>query len=342
MNEYTKLLKKTREHLMTGVSYMIPVVLAGAILIAINLIMGQTFNVTGPFLDFLSSVGGVGMTLFVPVLAAYTAYGIADRAGIAPGLIVGYMAYNAGAGFLGGMFVGLLAGYITYTLKKIKLSRNLQPIMALAFYPLMSTFFTALIFHYLLEEPIVSLMAGLTNWLNSMTGATPIVLGAILGAFIGFDFGGPFNKVAYTFAVGLLGEGILEPMGMVGPAISVAPIAMWLASVLSPKLYSEQEREAAKPALVLGLITISEGAIPFAVIDPLRVILSSVVGSAVAGAVAGALGVGNNAPLGGVLILPVVTKPVGYLIALAAGVVVMALLVNVLKGNRKVEEEKSK
>ncbi len=343
MSEYGKLLKKTREHLMTGVSYMIPIVLAGAILIAINLILGQTFNITGSFLDFISSVGGIGMTLFVPVLAAYTAYGIADRAGIAPGLIVGYMAYQAGAGFLGGMFVGLLAGYITYTLKKIKLSRNLQPIMALAFYPLVSTFLTATIFHYLLEGPIVSLMTGLTNWLSGMSGVAPILLGAILGAFIGFDFGGPFNKVAYTFAVGLLGEGILGPMGMVGPAISVAPIAMWLASVLAPKLYSEQEREAAKPALVLGLVTISEGAIPFAVIDPLRVIPSSIVGSAVAGAVAGALGVGNNAPLGGVLILPVVTKPVGYLIALAAGVIVMTLMVNLLKRTKKVEvEEKAK
>ena len=343
MSEYGKLLKKTREHLMTGVSYMIPVVLAGAILTAIYLLLNQTFGLSGAFVDFLSSVGGVGMTLFVPILAAYVAYAIADRAGIAAGLIVGYMAYNAGAGFLGGMFVGLLAGYITYTLKKIKLSKNLQPIMALAFYPLVSTFFTALIFHYVLEEPIVSLMSGLTSWLASMSGATPIILGAILGAFIGFDFGGPFNKVAYTFAVGMLGEGILEPMGMVGPAISVAPIAMFVATLLAPKLYSEQEREAAKPALVLGLITISEGAIPFAVIDPIRVILSSVVGSAVAGAVAGALGVGNNAPLGGVLILPVVTKPLGYLIALAAGVVVMALLVNLLKGVGKPKgEEKAK
>lgn len=343
MSEYGKLIKKTREHLMTGVSYMIPVVLAGAILIAINLILGQTFGISGAFLDFLSSVGGVGMTLFVPILAAYVAYAIADRAGIAPGLIVGYMAYQAGAGFLGGMFVGLLAGYITYTLKKIKLNKNLQPIMALAFYPLFSTFLTALVFHYLLEGPIVSLMTGLTNWLASMSGVAPIILGAILGAFIGFDFGGPFNKVAYTFAVGMLGQGILEPMGMVGPAISVAPIAMFLASVLAPKLYSEQEREAAKPALVLGLVTISEGAIPFAVVDPIRVILSSVVGSAVAGAVAGALGVGNNAPLGGVLILPVVTKPLGYLIALATGVIVMALMVNLLKGMKKEKiEEKAK
>ena len=343
MSEYGKLLKKTREHLMTGVSYMIPVVLAGAILTAIYLILNQTFGISGPFVDFLSSVGGVGMTLFVPILAAYVSYAIADRAGIAAGLIVGYMAFNAGAGFLGGMFVGLLAGYITYTLKKIKLSRNLQPIMALAFYPLVSTFLTAVIFHYLLEAPIVSLMSGLTSWLAGMSGATPIILGAILGAFIGFDFGGPFNKVAYAFAVGMLGEGILAPMGMVGPAISVAPIAMFLATMMAPKLYSEQEREAAKPALVLGLITISEGAIPFAVIDPIRVMFSSVVGSGVAGAVAGALGVGNNAPLGGVLILPVVTKPLGYLIALAAGVVVMAFLVNILKGIGKPKvEEKAK
>ena len=337
MSEYGKLLKKTREHLMTGVSYMIPVILAGAMLIATSLILTQTFKLEGAFADFLMSVGGTGMTLFIPVLSAYIAYAIADRAGIAPGLIVGYMASQAGAGFLGGMIVGLIAGYFTYTIKKVKLSRNLQPIMALVVYPLVSTFVTAAIFHYLIEAPIVAAMTGLTDWLSTMKGATPIILGAVLGAFIGFDWGGPVNKVAYTFAVGLLGEGILEPMGMVGPAISVAPIAMAVASFLAPKKYSEEEREAGKAALILGLVTISEGAIPFAVVDPLRVIFSSVIGSAVAGAVAGALGVGNNAPLGGVLILPVVVKPLGYLIALAAGVVVMALLVNLLKPNKSAE-----
>lgn len=342
MEEYGKLLKKTREHLMTGVSYMIPVILAGAMLIAISLILSQSLKLTGPFADFLMSVGGVGMTLFVAVLSAYISYAIADRAGIAPGLIAGYMANQAGAGFLGGMVVGLLAGYITYTLKKIKLPRNLQPIMALVVYPLLATFLTATILHYVIEGPIVALNEGLTAWLKGMSGVTPILLGAILGGMIGADFGGPINKVAYTFAVGMLGESILEPMGMVGPAISVAPIAMWLASTLRPKLYSEEEREAGKAALVLGLVTISEGAIPFAVVDPLRVLFSSIVGSAVAGGVAGALGVGNNAPLGGVLILPVVTKPVQYLIALAAGVVVTALLVNLLKGIGKKEVKEKK
>jgi len=342
MNEYGKLLKKTREHLMTGVSYMIPVILAGAMLIAISLTMTQALHLEGAFADFLMSVGGTGMTLFVCVLSAYVAYAIADRAGIAPGLIVGYMASQAGTGFMGGMIVGLIAGYVTYTIKKLKLPRNIQPIMALVVYPLVSTLVTAAIFHYVIETPIVAAMAGLTNWLTGMSGATPIVLGAILGAMIGFDWGGPVNKIAYTFAVGMLGEGILEPMGMVGPAISVAPIAMAVASFLAPQKYSEEEREAGKAALILGLVTISEGAIPFAVLDPLRVIVSSVVGSAVAGAVAGALGVGNNAPLGGVLILPVVTKPLMYLVALAAGVAVTALMVNLLKPDIKAEAKEKK
>lgn len=342
MNEYGKLLKKTREHLMTGVSYMIPVILAGAMLIAVSLTMSEALGMGGAFADFLMSVGGTGMTLFVCVLSAYVAYAIADRAGIAPGLIVGYMASQAGTGFMGGMVVGLVAGYVTYTVKKVKLSRNIQPIMALVVYPLVSTLVTAALFHYVIETPIVAAMAGLTNWLTNMSGSTPIVLGVILGAMIGFDWGGPVNKVAYTFAVGMLGEGILEPMGMVGPAISVAPIAMAVASFLAPQKYSEQEREAGKAALILGLVTISEGAIPFAVVDPLRVIISSVVGSAVAGAVAGALGVGNNAPLGGVLILPVVTKPLAYLIALAAGVAVTALLVNLLKPDIKAEAKEKK
>lgn len=340
MNEYKDLLKKTRGHLMTGVSYMIPVILAGALHIAISLILTQTFKLEGAFADFLMSVGGTGMTLFVAVMAAYIAYAIADRAGIAPGLIAGYMASQSGAGFLGGILVGLVAGYITYTIKKIKLSRNLQPIMALVFYPLVSTFLTAAVLHYVIETPLVAATAALTNWLANMSGATPIILGTVLGAMIGFDWGGPVNKVAYTFAVGMLGEGILEPMGMVGPAISVAPIAMAVASMLAPKKYNEEERQAGKAALVLGLVTISEGAIPFAVADPLRVIFSSVVGSAVAGAIAGALKVGNSAPLGGVLILPVVTNPFGYLLALAAGVAVTALLVNLLKPDKEVEKKK--
>ncbi len=338
MSEYRDLLKKTRQHLMTGVSYMIPVVLAGAILLAIGLILQQSFGLGGGFVDFLMSVGSTGMGLFVAVLAAYTSYAIADRAGIAPGLIVGYMANQAGTGFLGGMIVGLIAGYITYTLKKVKLNKNVQPIMSLVVYPLVSTFLTAVILHYVIETPVVAAMTAVTSWLANMSGAAPILLGAILGAMIGVDYGGPVNKVAYTFAVGMLGQSILEPMGMVGPAISAAPIGMAIATFLSPKLYSQEEKEAGKASLVLGLVTISEGAIPFAVVDPLRVMFASMLGSSVAGAIAGALGVGNNAPLGGVLILPVVDKPLGYLIALAAGSLVTALVVNLLKGTKKQAE----
>jgi len=161
----------------------------------------------------------------------------------------------------------------------------------------------------------------------------------ILGAMIGVDYGGPVNKVAYTFAVGMLGQSILEPMGMVGPAISAAPIGMAISTFIAPKLYTVDERENGKASLVLGLVTISEGAIPFAVVDPLRVMFASMLGSSVAGAVAGLLGVGNNAPLGGVLILPVVTKPLGYLIALAAGSLVTALVVTFLKKGAQKKED---
>ncbi len=337
MNEYVDLLKKTRAHLMTGVSYMVPVILSGAIPIALALIIGGT-EVKGALAQFLMSTGGVGMGLFVAVMAAYIAYGVGGRAAIAPGLICGMIAQNEGTGFLGGIVTGLIVGYVTYTIRKVKLSRTLQPIMALAVYPLVSTLIGAAILVYVVATPLSNAMVGLTAWLEGLSGAGPIILGLVLGAMIGFDFGGPINKVAYTFGVGLMGSDVYGPMGMIGPAISVAPIGMALASFMASKLYSEEEREAGKAALILGLVTISEGAIPFAVADPVRVIAASVVGSAVAGAIAGAFGVLNHAPLGGVLILPVVDGIFGYLIALGVGSIVTALLANFLKGMGKNKE----
>jgi fructose-specific phosphotransferase system IIC component len=330
MQEYLDLLKKTREHLMTGVSYMVPVILAGAIPIALALIIGGQ-NVEGAVAQFFMSVGGVGMGLFVAVMAAYIAYAVAGRAAIAPGLICGMIASNEGTGFLGGIVIGLVVGYVTYTLRKIKLQRTLMPIMTLIVYPLVATLVGATIMVFVIAKPVAAAMGGLTAWLSGLSEAGAVVLGLVLGAMIGFDFGGPVNKVAYTFGVGLLGSEVFAPMGMIGPAISVAPIGMALASFIAPKLYSEEEIEAGRAALVLGLVTISEGAIPFAVVDPIRVIVCSVIGSAIAGGIAGGLGVLNRAPLGGVLILPVVTNIIGYLIALAVGSVVMAFLINFWK-----------
>jgi PTS system fructose-specific IIC component len=338
MQEYLDLLKKTRSHLMTGVSYMVPVILSGAIPIAIALIIDK--DVVNPVAVFFMNVGGVGMGLFVAVMAAYIAYAIGGRAAIAPGLICGMLANSEGMGFLGGIIIGLVVGYVTYTIRKLKLRRTLQPIMSLVVYPLVSTVVGAFILIYVIAKPVSAAMVGLTTWLEGISSTGAVLLGLVIGAMIGFDFGGPVNKVAYTFAVGLMGSDVYGPMGMAGPAISVAPIGMALASFLAPKLYSEEEREAGKAALVLGIVTISEGAIPFAVVDPIRVIVASVVGSAVAGGIAGAFGVLNHAPLGGVLILPVVDGIFGYLVALAVGSVVTALLANFLKGLRKVSAEK--
>lgn len=329
MKEYVDLLKKTREHLMTGVSYMVPVILAGAISVALALIIDR--DVANPIAKFLMMVGGQGMGLFVAVMTAYIAYAIGGRAAIAPGLINGMIASEQGLGFLGGIIIGLIVGYITYTIRKVKLQRTLQPIMNLLVYPLVSTLVGAVILVYLIANPIAAAMGYMTAWLEGMTNVSKLALGLILGAMIGFDFGGPINKVAYTFAVGMMGSEVFGPMGMVGPAISVAPIGMALASFFAPKLYSEEEKEAGKAALVLGLVTISEGAIPFAAVDPVRVIIASVVGASVAGGIAGVLNVMNHAPLGGVLILPVVDNIFGYLFALAVGSLITAFLANFLK-----------
>lgn len=339
MQEFLDMLKKTRSHLMTGVSYMVPVILSGAIPIALGIVIDT--DMQSPVTQVLMEIGGVGMGLFVAVMAAYIAYAIGGRAAIAPGLICGMIAQNKGTGFLGGIIIGLVVGYVIWAVRKIKLSRTLQPIMALIVYPLTGTLVGALIMIYVIANPISAMMSGLTNWLSGMSEAGAVVLGAVLGAMIGFDFGGPVNKVAYTFGVGLIGEGILEPMGMIGPAISVPAVGMGIAAFIARKLYSQEEREAAKAAIVLGLVTVSEGAIPFAVVDPIRVIVSCSVGGAVAGALAGLMGVTNMAPLGGVLILPGVGNPLGYVIALVVGSLVTAFLVNFLKRiGRKEEVEK--
>ena len=340
MQEFLDTLKQTRSHLMTGVSYMVPVILSGAIPIALGVII-DPINLSHPLTQALMNIGNVGMGLFVAVMAAYIAYAIGGRAAIAPGMICGMIAQNEGTGFLGGIIIGLIVGYVIWAIRKIKLSRNLQPIMALIVYPLVGTLVGAFIMIYVIANPIATAMGAVTNWLVGISEGQAIVVGIVIGAMIGFDYGGPVNKVAYTFAVGMLGEGILGPMGMAGPAISVAPVGMALAVLLAKKLYSEEEREAAKAAVVLGLVTVSEGAIPFAVVDPIRVMIASTVGGAVAGGIAGLMGVGNNAPLGGILILPVVDNRIGYLIALAAGAVVTALLANFLKGigRKEVAEE---
>ena len=278
----------------------------------------------------------------VPILAAYIAYGLAQRPGIAPGFIAGSVAVMVGGGFLGGIVAGLLAGLCAYWLSLLKLPRWLASMMPVVITPLVATLFAGGLMFFLLGGPLAWVTTSLENWLNSMTGASAILLGIILGAMMGFDLGGPVNKAAYLFATAGLSAGTLASQQVMAAVIisgMVPPLAMALATAVRPKLFSAPERENGKAAWLLGASFISEGAIPFATADPLRVIPSSVVGAAVAGAISMGAGVASPAPHGGVWIIALVENPLMFLVAAIAGTVVGALMYIVLKSlaGRKAE-----
>lgn len=329
------------KHLMTGVSYMIPFTVAGGILIAISFMFGIEAAATeGTFAYVLNVIGGqAGFGFMVPILAAFIAYSIADRPGIAPGMAAGYLANSVGAGFLGAIVGGFLAGYLVYYLNKwIKLPRTLEGMKPVLILPLLGVGITGLIMVYVLNEPMAAIMTGLQNWLTGLSGGSAVVLGLILGAMMAFDMGGPVNKAAYAFGTGLLASQVYEPMAAVMAAGMTPPLGLFLATLLAPKKYTSEEREAGKAAAVLGISFITEGAIPFAAADPFRVIPAIMVGSAVTGALSMAFHVKLMVPHGGIWVLPmgnVVTNLGLYAVAILVGTVVTALVVNLLKPNKE-------
>lgn len=329
-------MKRLKEYLMTGVSYMIPIVVIGGVLIALAIALsgieaGKGANITNVHLKNMESIGAAAFSMMVPVLAGYIAYGIADRPGLAPGLVGGVLANNIKAGFLGGIVAGLIAGYVARWIKGWKVSKSIKPIMPIFVIPLLTSLIVGGLMIYVIGSPISVLMTSMTNGLKNMGAGNAVVLAIVMGAMIAFDMGGPVNKVAFMFAVSMIGEGIFTVMGPVAVAICVPPLAMGVATLLAPKKYTLQEKEAGKGALVMGLIGITEGAIPFAAADPLRVIPSIVAGSA-AGAAVAALGkVGDHAPHGGPIVLPVVDNRLMFIISVAVGIAVAAAMVNLLK-----------
>lgn len=352
---------RIRQWLMTGVSYMIPFVAAGGILIALGFMVAQfaggaqgvidvtAIPVSHLLNDFDATVGmdwaallfQTGVVAFgflVPVLSGFIAYAIADRPGLVPGFVGGAISVAVGAGFLGGLVTGFMAGFLALWISRWKVPKGVRGVMPVVVIPLLSTFVVGLVMFLIIGQPIASLMTGLSDWLNGLSGANLILLGALLGAMMGFDLGGPINKVAYTFAVtGLATEGIgadavqYQIMAAVMAAGMVAPLAMALASTARKKLFTHAEQENGKAAWLLGLSFISEGAIPFAAADPWRVIVSSLVGSSVTGAIVMAAGSGVRAPHGGIWVLPLISNPLGFVMAVAVGMVVTAGLVVALK-----------
>jgi len=357
---------KVRQWLMTGVSYMIPFVAAGGILIALSFLVAQlaigesgaveitkfnltsddTYNIAQNF-DPISAtswaalmfvIGGAAFGFLVPILSGFIAFAIADRPGLVPGVTGGAIAVSMDAGFLGGLATGIIGGLVARWISGWNVPKGVRGVMPVVVIPLLSTLITAGLFITLLGRPIAAVMSAMNDWLESMSGGSALVLGLVLGAMMGFDLGGPVNKTAYFFATaGLSAAGTaadapqLKIMAAVMAAGMVAPLAMALATSVRPRLFSEPERENGKAAWLLGASFISEGAIPFAAADPARIIASSVVGSAITGGLAMAFGATLRAPHGGIWMLPLIGNFLLFLLALAVGVVVMAGVVVALK-----------
>ncbi len=334
------------KHLMTGVSYMLPIIIAGGLLIALSFAVGgiHAGDNTGTLGWALMQIGGAtAFKLYVPVLAAFIAYSIADRPGICPGLVGGMLSATLGAGFLGGIAAGFLAGYLTKFLNDyIKLPKELSGLKPVLVLPLLSTLIVGLTMIYVVGMPVKVALGWLTAWLNGMQQSSALVLGLLLGAMMAFDMGGPVNKAAYTFSLGMLASNVYGPMAAVMAAGMTPPLGIALATVLFKKRFNALERDGGKATAILGLSFITEGAIPYAAEDPFRVIPCLMAGSAVTGAISMATGVQLMVPHGGVFVLFIPNAVHGllsYVGALLAGTVITALALGIVKKSQPLPEE---
>ena len=333
-------LNTLKQHLLFGTSHMIPFIVAGGVLLSLSVMMsGKGAVPEAGVLKDMADMGIAGLTLFTAVLGGYIAYSMADKPGLAPGMIGSWIAVQQfHTGFLGAILVGFIAGLIVNQLKRIKLPDSMSSLGSIFIYPLIGTFLVCGIVMWVIGAPIAAMMEGMNHWLSSMAGSGKVMLGAILGGMTAFDMGGPINKVATLFAQTQVNT---QPwlMGGVGIAICVPPLGMALATLLSPKRYKKEEREAGKAAAIMGMIGISEGAIPFAAADPVRVIPAIVAGGIVGNVTGFMMHSINHAPWGGWIVLPVVEGKMGYILGTILGALTTALIVNLLKKPVTDEEE---
>ncbi|MGY2293123.1 PTS fructose-like transporter subunit IIB [Pseudomonas sp. SDO528_S397] len=330
------------KHLLTGVSFMLPMVVAGGLLIALSFVFGiHAFEEPGTLAAALKSVGDQAFMLMVPLLAGYIAYSIADRPGLAPGMIGGLLAGTLGAGFIGGILAGFLAGYsVKCITRTVRLPQSLDALKPILIIPLLASLFTGLVMIYLVGPPVAHMLTVLTDFLGNMGTTNAVLLGILLGAMMCVDLGGPINKAAYAFSVGLLAAQSGAPMAATMAAGMAPPIGMGIATLLARRKFAQTEREAGKAALILGLCFISEGAIPFAAKDPLRVIPASIAGGALTGALSMYFGCKLMAPHGGLFVLLIpnaINHALLYLLAIVAGSVLTGLVYALLKRPEAVE-----
>lgn len=325
------------KHLMTGVSHMLPLVVAGGLLKAISFMFGieafEDASIAGGLPKALMDISdGAAFHLMIAVFAGYVAFSIADRPGLAVGLAGGMLATTAGAGILGGIISGFLAGYVVKFLNDIiKLPASMQSLKPILILPLFGTAIVGLAMVYFINPPVAQIMKALSTWLEQMGDVNAVVLGIIIGTMMCVDMGGPVNKAVYTFSVGMIASNILTPMAAAMAAGMVPPIGMAIATWLARNKFSVSERDAGKSSFVLGLCFISEGALPFVAADPVRVIISSIIGGATAGAISMALAIELNAPHGGLFVIPLVSQPLIYLAAIGVGSLITGVLYALIK-----------
>lgn len=338
-----------KKHAMTGISYMLPLVVAAGLLIAIGNLAGGNPSLISDYKASYNiwqaavTLGVFGMQLLPAVMGAAIAYSIADRPGIAPGLLMGMVANAMGAGFLGGMLGGYLSGYFVVFLKNnLKVPKWAQGLLPMMIIPLISSVVIGLIMFFVIGRPIASISASLTSMLNNMQGGSKAIFGLIMGAMAAFDFGGPVNKVASLFADGLLLQGVYGPEAIKICASMIPPFGVTLSWLIRRARYSKSEADNIKIAFPMGICMITEGVIPIAAVDPLRVIFSCSFGASIGGMLIMLLNVGSPVPSGGMFIVPAMQNPLGFLIALGVGSVITAILLVILKKDSKeqlIEEE---
>ncbi|AYE39191.1 PTS lactose transporter subunit IIBC [Companilactobacillus zhachilii] len=325
--------KELSQHFMTGVSYMIPIVTAGGLLTSFAVIFGGTgvWNQTSNIWGNMRMIGTTALGLIVPIIAAYISYSIADKPGLAPAFICGMVANTLHTGFLGGMLVGVLTGYLVQWMKKIPISPRIMALKTIIIIPVFSSLIIGFLMIYVVGTPIAVMTQGLTDWLTGMKGSNAAILGVIIGAMMAVDMGGPINKIANTFGLACFASGVYGPSTAMLMAISIPPLGMFLATIIGKKYYTKEEIENGRSALIMGIIGITEGTIPFAVADPLTVIPSIVVGSSVTCGLNAFFGVTQKTALSTVMAIPFTSNPLIYIACILVGVVITAFMVNFLK-----------
>ena len=339
-----EILQKHKQYLLTGVSHVIPLIACGGILIALSTALvpmtptGPDFSTAPVIIKDMQTIGKMAFSLFPAVLAGFISFGMAGKPGLVPGLVGGFIASipqtvgteTASAGFLGALLIGLLAGHLTNLLKKLKVPSMLRPVMPILFIPILSTLPIGLLM-LLLNMPIASVMINMGHFLESLQSGSKIILAMMLGAMIAFDMGGPVNKAAFFFGAAMIQQHNFAIMGACAAAICTPPLGLGLATLLNRKNWNEEQRESGLAAIAMGLIGITEGAIPFAAADPLRVIPTIMFGSMISSSIAMLAGVGDHAPHGGPIVLPVVDHRLAFIGAILIGTVCTAIAVNLVK-----------